>query len=101
MKYIMLLIGLLSVGVCTANTDAATEEEKRYLIKIAQELQHLNELAEKAANVADPNARVKFDYVALRNDLQEMHRALQTHINNPSRSPRKIEALTLAGKNRQ
>lgn len=98
MKYLLILTGLLYVGACFAGTDAATEEEKRYLIKIAQELKHLDELAVKAANKADPDARVTLDYVALRHDLQEMQRALEAHINNPSRTPRMVDSLTLAGK---
>lgn len=97
MKYVILLIAVFYAGAGNAGTDAATEDEKRYLIKIAQELKQLEILAAKAANKADPDARVTLDYVALRHDLLEMQRALETHINRPSRTPRKIEALTLAG----
>lgn len=98
MKYILLL-GLLVSVTSVANTDATTEEERRYLIKIAQDLAHLDELAAKAQNKADPQARINFDYMALRNDLQEMKRALESHITKPSRSPRNIKSLELASKN--
>lgn len=97
MKY-MLLLGLLVSMTSVANTDATTEEERRYLIKIAQDLAHLDELAAKAASKADPHARINLDYVALRNDLQEMKRALESHITKPSRSPRNIKSLELASK---
>lgn len=97
MRFLIVFIGLFYVSASSANTDAVTEEEKRYLIKITQELKHLDELAAKASYKADPDARVTLDYVALRNDLQEMQRALDAHINNPSRSPRKLNALSLAG----
>lgn len=99
MKYIFMIIGLLCVGTSVADTDAVTEDEKRYLIKIVQDLKHVDEMAAKASMKADPDARVTLDYVALRHDLHEMQRALETHINKPSRSPRKLERLTLAGKN--
>lgn len=98
MKCLLIVMGLLYVSASSASTDATTEDEKRYLIKIAQELKHLDGLAVKAANKADPDARVTLDYVALRHDLQEMQRALEAHINNPSRTPRRIESLTLARK---
>lgn len=84
----------LSVNVM-ANTDTTTEAEKRILIKIAQELSHLDDLASKASANADPAARVTLDYVALRHDLQEIKRALEAHINKPSRSPRTIKPLEL------
>jgi RAQPRD family integrative conjugative element protein len=98
-KYLIMIIGLLSVGNSVADTDAVTEDEKRYLIKIVQDLKHLDEMAAKASVEADPDARVTLDYVALRHDLQEMQRALETHITTPSRSPRKMDALSLARKN--
>lgn len=101
MKYLIIIIGLLSVGnsIADTETDTVTEDEKRYLIKIVQDLKHVDEMAAKASIKADPDARVTLDYVALRHDLQEMQRALEAHINNPSRSPRKLEGLTLAGNN--
>ena len=96
---LLIVLSMLYASLCAAGTDATTEDERRYLIKIAQELKHLDELAVKAANKADPDARVTLDYVALRHDLQEMQRALEAHITKPSRSPRTMNALTLARTN--
>ena len=96
MTYLLAMMGVFISLQVFANTDAATEEEKRYLIKISQELAHLDGLATKAANKADPDARVTLDYVALRRDLQEMKRALETHIKRPSRTPRNLVALESA-----
>lgn len=75
--------------------DTTTETEKRYLIKIANELAYLQALTEKAKKVADLNARITLDYVALEHDLREIRRALEMHVNAPSRSPRKSEQLQL------
>lgn len=91
-----LMAGLLITLSCFAEVDTTTEAEKRYLIKIAEELSQLDKLAQQASENADPDARVNFDYVALRNDLQEIRRALEGHIQKPSRSPRKISDLELA-----
>ncbi len=76
-----------------ANVDTTTEAERRYLIKVANELAQLEVLAKKAESNADPDARVTLDYVALKNDLAEMRRALESHLHAPSRSPRKLEPL--------
>lgn len=101
MKKIPLLMCVLLVSTgsfCAhARVDGATEAERRYLIKIANELAHLKKISEKAAAEADPDARFTLDYVALQKDLQAMQRALENHINKPSRSPRRIMPLQLVG----
>lgn len=97
MLAVLMSAALIFSNSVFAEVDTTTEAEKRYLIKVAQELKHLDELASKAANNADPDARVTLDYVALRNDLQEMRRALEAHLQKPSRSPRRIDELTFAG----
>lgn len=97
-KLLLMLIGVIAISQSVvADVDTTTEAEKRYLIKVAKELKHLDELATKAANNADPDARVTLDYVALRKDLQEMRRALEAHLEKPSRSPRRIDDLAFAG----
>lgn len=94
MKHIFLSLLLLAMPAMAVDT--TTEDEERYLIKISQELAHINELANKAKQSADPNARVSLDYVALIHDLNEIKRALDAHITAPSRSPRKIQSLQLS-----
>lgn len=69
------------------------EAETRYLIAIANEIENLKALAQKAAATADTSQRVQFDYTALQNDLAEIQRALEQHVKEPSRSPRIISAI--------
>jgi RAQPRD family integrative conjugative element protein len=90
-----LIIGMSCSFLTHADTDTTTEDERRYLIKIAQELAAIDVLAEKAAGRADHNARVVFDYASLRHDLKEIHRAVEAHLAAPSRSPRKMNSLEL------
>ena len=94
-KYVFVLLAWLS-QCASADVDTTTESERRYLIKVANEIVHIEQLAQKAADSADPDARVTLDYVALKNDLAEMRRALETHLRKPSRSPRNIRALQFA-----
>jgi RAQPRD family integrative conjugative element protein len=91
-----LFLTLLILAAPAMAVDTTTEDEKRYLIKISQDIAHISELANKAKQSADPDARVSLDYVALINDLNEIKRALDAHINAPSRSPRKIQSLQLS-----
>jgi RAQPRD family integrative conjugative element protein len=91
-KYVFVLMALLS-QYASADVDTTTESERRYLIKVANEIAHLEQLTQKAEAYADPDARVTLDYVALKRDLAEMRRALESHLRKPSRSPRKLEPL--------
>lgn len=97
MKYTCVLVINFLVSVsCIAQVDTSTEAEKRYLIKMAEELALLDELAQKASEHADPDARIGFDYVTFRQDIQVRRKALENHIQKPSRSPRKLSELSVA-----
>lgn len=74
--------------------DATTEEERAILIRMAGELEYLQELAQKASTSADPNARIVFDYSALSADLAEIQRAIEQHAMKPNRSPRSVKSLS-------
>ncbi len=88
---------LLLVFMAPLNINMAyaqeTEAEARYLISIANEIENLKALAQKAAATADTSQRVQFDYAALQSDLAEIQRALEQHVKEPSRSPRVISAI--------
>ena len=84
---------LLLVMPVRAETDAATEDEKRYLIEITKEIAHVRELAAKAQAASDVHARVALDYGALLSDLSDMKQSIENHINRPSRSPRIVKPL--------
>jgi RAQPRD family integrative conjugative element protein len=95
--FLFFLLGFMPVANAIETTvDTTTENEKRYLIKIANELAYLQELTRKAKQSADPHARISLDYVALEQDLQEIRRALETHITAPSRTPRQVNPLDLS-----
>jgi RAQPRD family integrative conjugative element protein len=84
----------VSLNMCALNAKAQeSEPEARYLVSIANEIENLKSLTEKAEATADKDQRVQFDYAALKNDLDEMQRAIEKHVKEPSRSPRVVGAL--------
>ena len=89
------LVGvLMMLSLSNAVIAQESETEKRYLIAITTEIEHLKSLAQKAEATADKDGRLQFDYAALQRDLTAMQQAVEQHVKAPSRSPRKIEALT-------
>ena len=94
-RYCLIFVALLN-QYAVADVDTTTESERRYLIKVAHEIAYIEQLTQQAEAHADPDARVTLDYVALKNDLAEMRRALEAHIKKPSRSPRNIDPLQFA-----
>ena len=82
----------ISLSILALNAQES-EPEARYLVSIANEIENLKSLTEKAEATADKYQRVQFDYAALKRDLDEMQRAIEKHVKEPSRSPRVIGAL--------
>ena len=91
-----ILIASVLPFVATAQVDATTEPERQYLVRLVAQLDEIQRLASRAADNADPYARVTLDYVALQKDLTEIRRAIQQHVTQPERSPRRLPALELA-----
>jgi RAQPRD family integrative conjugative element protein len=85
---------LMMLSASNAVIAQESETEKRYLIAITTEIDNLKSLAQKAEATADKNERLQFNYSALQRDLAAMQQAVEQHVKAPSRSPRKIEALT-------
>jgi RAQPRD family integrative conjugative element protein len=89
-----LIVGLMLMSVpVLADVDSTTEAEKRYLMKMVEQLADIHRLSVLAQQSADPDARVTLDYVGLQADIQDIRRALEQHVSLPSRSPRRIEPL--------
>lgn len=101
MKYIWLVVAMLLSFSALAEVDGATEEEKRYLIKIADELKRIEVLVQQSAAAADPKARVVLDYDALARDVKNLRSALERHVTVPSRTPRRVQPLEIAGSNHE
>lgn len=90
-------LGLMVVFLCSLDVTNVyaqeSETEARVLISIANEIENLKALSTKASASADVSQRVQFDYESLQHDLEEMQRAIEKHVKEPSRSPRVIGAI--------
>ena len=75
----------------SAHADADTE--RRELARLAHELEVLEPLIVKAELVADPDARVRFQYDWLRQDLARVRLGIEEHINAPQAEPRRFPPL--------
>jgi RAQPRD family integrative conjugative element protein len=89
----ILLAGILfSVApLHLARADAAGEREQ--LARVIHELQAVEPLLRAAQSQANPDARIRFRYDWLRQDLERMRLGIQEHINAPRVEPRSFPPL--------
>lgn len=94
-KVMMMMMWTMAVVSTLASTHALAdqESEKRYLAAIVAELDNVKALAVKAEATRSEEDRLIFDYASLERDLVLMRAAIQQHVENPSRQPRRIGAL--------
>jgi len=88
-----LAIGLLGAFIAINSAVADAEGEREVLARISHELQAIRLLIDHAASQANPDARIRFQYDWLRQDLDQIRRAIQEHINTPRSEPRTFPPL--------
>ncbi len=72
---------------------ADTDAERAALARIAHELKSLDPLIRTAESQADPDARVRFRYDWLRQDLKRVRLGIQSHLDAPRAEPRRFPPL--------
>ena len=85
----LLIIGSLTPPVVFADADA----ERDALARIIHELKALELLIKQAEANADQDARVRFRYDWLRQDLKQIKDGIQSHIDSPRAQPRSFPPL--------
>lgn len=88
-----LLVALLGFAVTTTQAFADTDGEREALVRLAHEIEALAPLVAKAEAQAEPDARIRFRYEWLRQDLERVRAGIQAHIDAPRAEPRKVEPL--------
>ena len=84
-----LIVGLAMTPALYADTDA----EREALTRIVHELQLIDSLITKAQAQADNDARVRFQYDWLRQDMDMLKDGIQAHIDAPRAQPRSFPPL--------
>jgi len=84
---------LLGLALTTANVIADADGEREALARLAHELNALVPLVAQAESQAEPDARIRFRYDWLRQDLERVRSGIEAHINAPRAEPRKVEPL--------
>ena len=76
-------------GSAVADSDA----EREALARLIHEIEALEPLIATAESQASPDARIRFRYDWLRQDLARIRAGVQEHIDAPRNEPRKVPPL--------
>ena len=72
---------------------ADRESERGALAKLIHEIDALTPLVESAEVQADPDARIRFQYDWLRQDVARVRQGIADHLNAPQSEPRRFPPL--------
>ena len=88
-----LAIGILGALIPIYSAVADADGEREVLARISHELQTIRPLIDQAASQANPDARIRFQYDWLRQDLDQIRHGIQEHINTLRSEPRTFPPL--------
>ena len=89
----VLVSGLLAATLPVQVAIAEVDTERATLARIHHELQAIDPLIAEAASQANPDARIRFQYDWLRQDLDRIRQGIQAHIDAPRSEPRSFPPL--------
>lgn len=89
----LLLVILLAAATAATQAIADADGEREALARLTHEIDTLAPLVAKAEAQAEPDARIRFRYEWLRQDLERVRAGIQAHIDAPRAEPRKVEPL--------
>ena len=89
----LLILGLIGIALPVRFAIADADAERAVLARISHELQAVEPLISEAASQANPDARIRFQYEWLREDLDRIRLGIQAHIDAPRSEPRTFPPL--------
>ena len=89
----LLVLSLLATSLPVQFAVADADGERAALARITHELQAIEPLITEAASQANSDARIRFQYDWLRQDLNRIHLGIQLHIDAPRSEPRSFPPL--------
>ncbi len=84
---------LCGTALFASSALADPESERSALAKLIHEIDALTPLVESAEVRADPDARIRFQYAWLRQDLARVRQGIADHLNAPQSEPRRFPPL--------
>ena len=93
MRTIALVLGLLGSALPLGDVFADADAERAVLARLDHELQSIEPLLREAESQANPDARIRFRYDWLRQDLRRVRQGIQAHIEAPRAEPRTFPPL--------
>ena len=89
----LLFLGLFTTVLPVQFAVADADGERESLARITHELEAIQPLITEAASQVSPDARIRFQYDWLRQDLIKIQQGLQAHIDAPRSEPRTFPPL--------
>ena len=89
----VLILGLLGTALPVQFALADSGGERAALARVIHELEAIQPLITEASAQANPDARVRFQYEWLRQDLDRIRLGVQEHIDAPRAEPRTFPPL--------
>jgi RAQPRD family integrative conjugative element protein len=89
----VLILGLIGTVLPVQFAIADAEGERSALARVIHELHAIQPLIKEAESQANPDARVRFQYDWLRQDLDRIRLGIQEHIDTPRAEPRTFPPL--------
>ncbi len=89
----ILMLGLFGTALPIQFAVADADGEREVLARIIHELQAIQPLITEASSQANPDARIRFQYDWLQQDLDRIRLGIQEHIDTPRSEPRTFPPL--------
>ena len=89
----VLILGLLGTALPVQFAIADSGGERAALARVIHEIQAIQPLIMEASSQANPDARIRFQYDWLRQDLNRIRHGIEEHINAPRSEPRTFPPL--------
>ena len=89
----LLILGLIGFNLPIQFAAADADGEGEVLARVVHELDALEPLIREAESQASPDARIRFRYDWLRQDLSRLRQGIQEHIDVPRSEPRTFPPL--------
>ena len=90
---IVVFVGVSLLGLSGVPPFADGDAEREALARLVHELESLEPLISEASRAADADARIRFQYDWLRQDLATVMRGIEAHLEAPHAEPRPVPPL--------